>query len=241
MAVSDTAKAQQPYGTEPVIRFARFRDSYALILVFILLDYVAASVASKPWSKVAVSVLLGTTLLLAFRLSRARRVWVILSAAFMLASTLVAIVAAVIPGAEGFGQVILTLVGSLLMLAPLVILRRIAATTYISGEVILGAVCVYLLYGMSFAYLFSLTNVFLPGGFFVQSPASRPTSDFLFFSYTTLTTVGYGNLVPAGALGQALAMVEALLGQIYLVVIVARAVSLWGQDRPANTPTHHAT
>lgn len=232
--MSDLTAAQQPQGTSNNIRFARLGDSYALILVFILLDYVAASVASDPWSKAVVSVLLGGTLLLAFRISQAPRIWVFLSAIFMFVSTFAALVTAVIPRAAALSQVVLGIVGSLLMLAPLVILRRIAASTHISGETVLGAVCVYLLYGMSFAYLFSLANVITPGGFFQQPSSTRPTSDFLFFSYTTLTTVGYGNLVPVGALGQALAMVEALLGQIYLVVIVARAVSLWGQDRQVN-------
>src|SRR5262249_59285017 len=88
--------------------------------------------------------------------------------------------------------------------------------------------------------LFLLANSLAPSGFFEEQLQSRPMSDFLFFSFTTLTTVGYGNLIPAGPLGQALAMVEALLGQIYLVVIVARSVSLWGQDRPAVGPRQHS-
>lgn len=235
--MSDSTAAQQPQDIDAshAIRFARLRDSYALILMFILVDYVAASVARSSWSKVVVSALLGGTLLLAFRIARAPRVWVILSAIFMFVNTLAAIGAAVIPGASALSQIVLGIGGTLLILAPLIILRRIAANTHISGETILGAVCVYLLYGMSFAYLFILANFFTPGGFFAEPSPTRPTSDFLFFSYTTLTTVGYGNLIPAGALGQALAMVEALLGQIYLVVVVARGVSLWGQDRPDNS------
>ncbi len=233
--MSDVTAAQQPQDRGKAIGFTRLGDSYILVLAFILLDYIAASVAKSSWSKVVVSTLLGGTLLLAFHISHAPRIWVILSAIFMFASTFAALAAAVVPGTTVYGAVILGVIGSLLMLAPLVILRRVAVSTHISSETVLGAVCVYLLYGMSFAYLFSLANVFIPGGFFEQPPPTRPISDFLFFSYTTLTTVGYGNLVPAGALGQALAMVEALLGQIYLVVIVARAVSLWGRDRPANS------
>jgi hypothetical protein len=52
----------------------------------------------------------------------------------------------------------------------------------------------------------------------------------------TLTTVGYGNLIPAAPIGQSLSMLEAILGQIYLIVVVARLVSLWGQHLPGRAP-----
>ena len=58
--------------------------------------------------------------------------------------------------------------------------------------------------------------------------------DYMFFSYTTLTTTGYGNLVPAGDIGQILAVFEMLIGQIFLVTLVARLVSLW---RPSSEKT----
>lgn len=222
----------EPHGMRAIVRL---KDSYALVLIFILLDYIAASVAQSSWGKVVVLALLSGTLLLAFRIARAPRIWVSAAAIFVIASVLAAAIAAVIPGAAWIGQSILNVGGALLILAPFVILRRIAASTYISGETILGAVCVYLLWGMSFAYIFSLVDTLSPGGFFEEQPAQKTASDFLFFSYTTLTTVGYGNLIPGNPLGQALAMVEALLGQIYLVVVVARGVSLWGQDRPATS------
>src|SRR5262249_22301247 len=174
------------------------------------------------------------------RIARAPHLWVVLAAVFTVAGTLAALLVAIIPSAPDLSPLFLGTAGTVLILAPVVILRRIAANTHISGETILGAVCVYLLYGMSFAYLFILVGTLTPGGFFQEQAPTRLTSDFLFFSYTTLTTVGYGNLIPAGALGQALSMVEALLGQIYLVVIVARAVSLWGQERPAVGPRQHS-
>ena len=65
---------------------------------------------------------------------------------------------------------------------------------------------------------------------FFTGVAHPHASDFLFFSYTTLTTTGYGNLVPAGTVGQSVAVLEMLLGQIFLVTLVAGLVSLW---RPA--------
>jgi Ion channel len=56
------------------------------------------------------------------------------------------------------------------------------------------------------------------------------SSDYVFFSYTTLTTTGYGNLIPAGTVGESFAVFEMLVGQIFLVTLVAGLVSLW---RPA--------
>ena len=97
-------------------------------------------------------------------------------------------------------------------------------------QTILGAVCVYLLWGFSYSFLYATIAIFSPTPFFLHAqPATSST--FLFFSYTTLTTVGYGNLIPASDLGQMRAMLEALLGQVSLVIIVARLVSLWGQER----------
>ena len=62
--------------------------------------------------------------------------------------------------------------------------------------------------------------------FFTGVPDPR-SSDYLFFSYTTLTTTGYGNLVPAGTVGQSFAVFEMLVGQFFLVTLVAGLVSLW--------------
>src|SRR5262249_51204139 len=101
----------------------------------------------------------------------------------------------------------------------------------VTTETVLGAVCVYLLIGFSFAFIY-LAAAFLSSTPFFVGQSSTATSEYLFFSYTTLTTVGYGNLVPAGHGGAAVPIVEALFGQIFLVIVVARLVSLWGQAGP---------
>ncbi len=207
-------------------------NSYAVVLGLFVLDYVAASLDQGSWSTVLALFLLGATLLLALYISHLRRIWVILAALFLIASTLSAIVAAIEPGATMQSKTVLGIGGILLIVAPFVILRRISRHTYVTGETVLGGICVYLLYGLSFAFAFVLVGLLSSGGFFGNGPQGDTTSNYLFFSYSTLTTVGYGNLVPAGKLGQALAMIEALSGQIFLVIVVARLVSLWGQRNP---------
>src|SRR5262249_44385760 len=148
LAVSNATATQRTGDAGRVRWFARLGNSYALILIFILVDYVAASVAQSAWARVIVAVLLSLTLVLAFRIARAPGIWVSLSVIFMCASTLAAIGAALVPQATDLSQVILGVAGTPLLLAPVVILGRIAASTYVSGETILGAICVYLLYGM---------------------------------------------------------------------------------------------
>ena len=133
--------------------------------------------------------------------------------------------------AEVFSQFITIAGGLLLIVTPVTILRRIASHPVITTETVLGAICVYLLIGFCFAFIY-MAMAFFTGIPFFQEQSTASANDYLFFSYSTLTTVGYGNLVPAGHLGQTFAVLEALFGQIFLVIIVARLVSLWGQERP---------
>ena len=89
---------------------------------------------------------------------------------------------------------------------------------------ILGVLCVYLLMGMFFAFLYGAIDILAPSALFTQSVDPGP-ADFLYFSFTTLTTTGYGDLTPGAGLGRAVAVTEALLGQVYLVTVVAALVS----------------
>ena len=89
---------------------------------------------------------------------------------------------------------------------------------------VLGAICVYVLIGMMFAFGYAAISELGSTSFFAQtSHAGLP--DFLYFSFVTLTTVGYGDLTAATNLGRAVAVTEALAGQLYLVTIIAVLVS----------------
>jgi hypothetical protein len=79
-----------------------------------------------------------------------------------------------------------------------------------------GVLCLYLLIGLIFAVAFAVIQDISGTDFFTTKDAGR--DDFLYFSYATLTTVGYGDLIAATNLGRSLAISEALLGQIYLIV-----------------------
>jgi voltage-gated potassium channel Kch len=121
----------------------------------------------------------------------------------------------------------------LLLFAPLVILNRIIRHETIGVETILGAICVYVLLGIAFAGVYAGMDDLENGRFFAQRDASPTNVEFLYFSFITLTTVGYGDLSPATDSGRVVVTFEALVGQVFLVTLVARLVGMYGS---ANVP-----
>lgn len=98
-------------------------------------------------------------------------------------------------------------------------------------QTMFGVLCLYLLIGLMFGVAYATVQEVSGTDFFTVERAGR--DDFLYFSYATLTTVGYGDLVAATNLGRSLAITEALFGQIYLVTIVAVIVA--NLSRPARS------
>jgi hypothetical protein len=95
---------------------------------------------------------------------------------------------------------------------------------------VLGALSVYLLFGLAYSYLFALISAVEGVPFFVQPGEDGPTN-YIYFSYVTIATVGYGDLTAATPLGRITAVSEALLGQMYLVSVVALLVGNLGRQR----------
>ncbi len=224
-----------PHTDRPTGRLGvRPLDSYGLVLFLIILDYIAMSAWSgSAWGKVFLVMLVGSTVVFTLRTSQAHRIWQLLAFAFLVINTIFALLSVTLPGVNESTQKAPAIGGLLLLVTPFAILRRIGKHKVVTTETVLGAICVYLLIGFSFAVIYMTISLLAPPPFFIdQSQPQATLNSYLFFSYTTLTTVGYGNLVPAGNVGQTFAMLEALMGQIYLVIIVARLVSLWGQQNP---------
>ena len=114
----------------------------------------------------------------------------------------------------------------LLAAAAVTILRRVVPSAMVDFRTILGAISVFTLLGLLFGFLFIALGRLVAGDVFAGVSHAQ-ARDYLFFSYTTLTTTGYGNLVPAGDIGQILSVFEMLTGQVFLVTLVAGLVSLW--------------
>ncbi len=121
----------------------------------------------------------------------------------------------------------------LVVVGPVAIARRLLSHIVVSVNTFYGAVCIYLLIAMFFASAFSFTAWVEGTPFFaqVQPPAKAGTIDYLYFSFITITTVGYGDLTAASSVGRMTAACEAVLGQLYLITVVALVVQNLGQTR----------
>jgi len=99
----------------------------------------------------------------------------------------------------------------------------------VNAHSITGAVCVYLLFGLLFLFLYSGVALIGHGDFF-SSGTDGTRALRLYFSFVTLATLGYGDYTPAGDVGHTLAILEALIGQLYLVTVLALLVSRLRRD-----------
>jgi hypothetical protein len=112
------------------------------------------------------------------------------------------------------------------LVSPAVILNQQVRRPRIDVQTLLAAISAYLLVGMFFTFVYNLSGLISPVGIF-GTVETNTLSAQLFFSFSSLTTTGYGNLVPVNSLGQTVAVTEAITGQLFLVVAVARVVTAW--------------
>ena len=113
----------------------------------------------------------------------------------------------------------------ILLFAVVVIMGRVLSFSTVTIQSIYGAVSAYLIIGLMFAAIFAAIYHFT-GHFFVQGEKDE-TQTYQYFSFTTLTTLGYGDFTAAGNAGRAIAVLEALTGQIFLATLVARLVAAY--------------
>jgi hypothetical protein len=121
--------------------------------------------------------------------------------------------------------VIWTLIG---LLAAASALQYAFRARTIDGERVYAALSAYLLAGLFFGIFYWALNQFKPGAFNISGELSRTTA--IYFSFVTLATLGYGDIVPRTDVARGLAVIEAVGGQLFLAVLVARLVSLYTRD-----------
>jgi hypothetical protein len=222
------APAQPPTPSRRQVLGAIVRapDSYGLLFTFLIVYYVLLTVNWNGRLSLLVRVSwLCVTTLLAFHTSRVpRRIMVAVIAAS--AFTFVAAVVVILQGQTQADGGIVLLAAVLVLSTPFAIGWRNLKHTTVTGETIMGALSVYVLIGLIFATLDYGFQLAANRPFFAQAGLHGP-SDFVYFSYITMATVGYGDLTPATGLPRTSAALEALMGQIFLVVLVARLVAMY--------------
>jgi voltage-gated potassium channel len=207
-------------------RVARLRaaHSYGLVLGLIVVVFVFTSVApNSPWADSTLVLIESLTLVTALWTSGVAQADSKISISLVALATASA-VALLVFGGTFFQAVVLVLAGLLTMATIFTVALGIVDQGEANVKAVTGAVCVYVLIGLMFVYLYGLIAVVGSGEFFAQgTDGSRSLR--LYFSYVTLATLGYGDYTPAHELGRTLAIVEALFGQLYLVTVIALLVS----------------
>lgn len=216
------------FSREPGERWTRFAtrvaNAFGLVLVLVVAIYILASlVPYSGWGGVALAAVTGACATVALVSAGAGPPLPRSSTVLAVVAVVLTTISAIAGGSTLSGISALIQVG-LLIVASGVMLGAVLREHEVNFRTILGAISVYVLLGILFTYLYVAVDK-LQGGEFFGQPIH--TGDFVFFSITTLSTTGYGNLVPAGQPGRMLAGLEMLVGQIFLVTLIAGLVSLW--------------
>lgn len=204
-------------------------ESYAPVIVLIIITYGLLILLERSLPSLVVGVQ-ALTVVLTIHVSRARRGLRLATNAVLVFALLVAVFYFVGDEAGGLRGLVFVSSTALYLIAPFAILRAIASRREVDREALFGAVAAYLLIGMFFAFLYLATGSLGEGNFFGPD-TDESAADYLFFSFTTLTTTGFGNLVPAANPGQTFAVIEMLIGQLFLITAVGKVISAWRPRR----------
>jgi hypothetical protein len=214
---------------------------FGLVLILLLVTFVfLASALTGAWVPLVATALQGLTLLAAFRASEVSR-RLFRFAVLVVAVALLAAIASQFFDVTSDSKGAFYLLSALMVAAaPVAIARSLWKRPVVDVHTMLGAICIYVLIGMMFAFTYATIDLLGSDPFFVQTKVAT-TADYLYFSFVTITTVGYGDFTAATGVGRALASLEALLGQVYLVTVVAAIVAGMSRLRfgaaETNTPT----
>jgi len=218
-------------GRETIVRVV---DSYASLLVLLLANFFLLELVDDPrWGAIGSTLLAAAALVVAIsdpvaghRLTRRQAIQVA-------ACVAVAPIVLFVDSASVLGLIYLLPAGLLVTATLPVTISRVLHHKRVTYETVLGALCAYVLLGLLFAFMYLAVAELRDDPFFVQA-GPHQQSEYLYFSFVSLTTLGFGDLSPAVGLPQALTVLEALLGQVFLVTLVARLVTLWVRQSAEN-------
>jgi hypothetical protein len=199
-------------------------DRFALVLTLLVSAYVLSALGRDEWVQIVVAFFYVVALYVAIRSSRVEgRARIVVRIIPVTAAAISGIAFLTLPRESAYG-ILNAAVATILITALVVILDRILRRSAVTLQSIFGALSAYLLIGMIFTAIFGVLAWASPEPFFAggQEVSQRALQ---YFSYTTLTTLGYGDYTAAEFPGRNIATFEALVGQIFLATLVARLVA----------------
>ncbi|HUY49710.1 MAG TPA: ion channel [Streptosporangiaceae bacterium] len=216
-------------------------ERFGGLLLILVFTYLLSAFTASWLVSAGQVVLFLAVLLLALRTGRLQRQTVRVIAIGVLTGSVIAVTLALAdhsgPGA-GVASLWTALV---LLLSVIFIVRRVLSEPEVTLQSIYGAISAYMIIGLMFAAVYSAMYRFGGDTFFAHgSPGDTRT--FQYFSFTTLTTLGYGDFTAGGSGGRAVAVIEAMVGQIFLATLVARLVAAFrGPRLPAGPAPEQAS
>ncbi len=202
------------------IRMGRFLFLLiSMVLTFILRPFLEAFVGFSLLMDIFVTAILISGI---YALSEKRNTFVI-SIVFVV----------VVVALRGVNQILslpsLSLIGNMisalfLMYTTVIIIIYIFREKDITSDVILGGICIYLLMGFIWALAFTILESVQAGSFQLPEGFDTGLSSFSYYSFVTITTLGYGDVTPVSPPARSLSLLEALSGQLYIAILIARLV-----------------
>ena len=206
-------------------------NNFSSLLVALLIFVIGIPVASDlDLISLQMSRVLGAFSLLAVGIWSLRGAGRLYSAGMLAAITgIVLVILSIVRDSDMLHVIALLAMFVFLLLATINAFRQIAVGNDISPNRIVGAVCVYLLLGVMWSLAYNVLEYLQPDSFKglteLVSPVWNP--DWIYFSFVTITTLGYGDITPLTQTARSLTVAEAIVGQFYIAVLVAGLVSAY--------------
>jgi hypothetical protein len=213
--------------TRPAGTVAATPGRFGALLLLLIATYLMNAFSKGRLIDGLQIVLFAGAAVLALRNSSASRRTVRLIVVALVAGTAITLVLSLSPATGDTGTGIANVwTGLVLLFAVVVIVGRVLSFNTVTIQSIYGVLSAYLIIGLMFASFYAAID-HLGGGHFFANGQPDSTQTYQYFSFTTLTTLGYGDFTAAGNGGRAVAVLEALTGQIFLATLVARLVAAY--------------
>jgi hypothetical protein len=198
---------------------------YGLLLLLLIVTYLLSAFTTTFWIAAVQLAVFVATGLLALRSSDLPRRRVLLIVLIGLAGSAAAVGLSISRPSGPAVAAASIWTGLVLLTTVVIIVRRILSFDIVTIQSIFAAVSSYLMIGLMFAAFYAAAYRLNNNHFFADHQRPSNSQTFQYFSFTTLTTLGYGDFTAAGAGGRAIAVLEALTGQVFLATLVARLVA----------------